>query len=84
MVVLQSLGADAIGINCSTGPGEMIPMVERMKKYANVPILAKPNAGMPELIDGETLYAMKPEEFAEYGRKHHSVFINSIHSHINI
>lgn len=69
VVVLQSLGADAIGINCSTGPGEMIPMVERMKKYANVPILAKPNAGMPELIDGETLYAMKPEEFAEYGRK---------------
>lgn len=69
VVVLQSLGADAIGINCSTGPEEMIPMVERMKQYANVPILAKPNAGMPELIDGETLYAMKPEEFAEYGRK---------------
>ncbi|MGN0154841.1 MAG: homocysteine S-methyltransferase family protein [Lachnospiraceae bacterium] len=69
VVVLQSLGADAIGINCSTGPEEMIPLVERMKQYANVPILAKPNAGMPELKDGETLYAMKPEEFAGYGRR---------------
>lgn len=69
VTVLQSLGADAIGINCSTGPAEMIPLVESMKKYANVPILAKPNAGMPELVDGNTLYAMTPEEFAECGRK---------------
>lgn len=69
VVVLQSLGADAIGINCSTGPEEMIPLVEQMKKYANVPLLAKPNAGMPELIDGETVYGMTPEEFAEFGRR---------------
>lgn len=69
VVVLQSLGADAIGINCSTGPEEMIPLVEQMKQYANVPILAKPNAGMPELVDGETVYAMTPEEFAAYGRR---------------
>lgn len=69
VVVLQSLGADVIGINCSTGPEEMIPLVERMKKYANIPILAKPNAGMPELVDGETIYAMTPEQFAEYGRR---------------
>lgn len=69
VVVLQSLGADVIGINCSTGPEEMIPLVERMKQYANVPILAKPNAGMPELKDGETLYDMTPEEFAGYGRR---------------
>lgn len=69
VVVLQSLGADVIGINCSTGPEEMIPLVGQMKKYANVPILAKPNAGMPELVDGETVYAMTPEEFAGYGRR---------------
>ena len=67
--VLQSLGADAIGINCSTGPEEMIPLVERMRRYANLPILAKPNAGMPELVDGETVYAMTPEQFAGYGRR---------------
>ena len=69
VVVLQSLGADAIGINCSTGPEEMIPLVKRMKQYANIPILAKPNAGMPELVGEETIYAMTPEEFAEYGRR---------------
>lgn len=68
-VVLQSLGVDAIGVNCSTGPKEMVPLVERMREYANVPILAKPNAGMPELIDGETVYAMTPLEFAEFGRE---------------
>lgn len=68
VVVLQSLGADVIGINCSTGPGEMIPLVEQMRQYANIPILAKPNAGMPELVDRETVYAMTPEEFADYGR----------------
>ncbi len=69
VVVLQSLGADAIGVNCSTGPEEMIPLVEIMAEYANVPILAKPNAGMPELVGGDTVYAMTPEEFAEYGRR---------------
>lgn len=68
VVVMQSLGADAIGINCSTGPAEMIPLVKQMKKYANIPILAKPNAGMPELVDGKTVYAMTPEQFAAWGR----------------
>ena len=48
-VVLQSLGADAIGINCSTGPEDMIEPVEKMAEYATIPILAKPNAGLPEL-----------------------------------
>ncbi|MBQ9983446.1 MAG: homocysteine S-methyltransferase family protein [Lachnospiraceae bacterium] len=69
VTVLQSLGADAIGVNCSTGPEQMIPLVESMVQYANVPILAKPNAGMPELVGGETIYAMTPEEFAEAGRR---------------
>ncbi len=69
VTVLQSLGADAIGVNCSTGPEQMIPLVENMVCYANVPILAKPNAGMPELIEGEAVYVMTPEEFAQAGRK---------------
>lgn len=63
-VVLQSLGADAVGLNCSTGPEGMIPLIEEMAKVAQVPILAKPNAGMPELEDGITVYRMGPEEFA--------------------
>ena len=65
MVVLQSLGADAVGVNCSTGPEQMAELVREMKEYANIPIIAKPNDGMPEVIDGETVYRMTPEEFAE-------------------
>ena len=67
VVALQSLGVDVIGINCSTGPMEMIEPVKIMAEYATIPILAKPNAGLPELVDGETVYRMTPEEFAEAG-----------------
>ncbi len=69
VVVLQSLGVDAVGLNCSTGPVEMAEIVEKMYAYANIPILAKPNAGMPELEDGMTVYRTSPEEFARAGRK---------------
>lgn len=67
--VLQSLGADAVGANCSTGPEEMCGIIREMKQYANIPIIAKPNAGMPELVNGETVYAMTPEEFSADCRK---------------
>ena len=67
MVVLQSLGADAVGLNCSTGPAEMVAAVGQMREIANIPVLAKPNAGLPELEDGETVYRMTPEEFAVAG-----------------
>ena len=67
VVVLQSLGVDVIGINCSTGPMEMVEPVKKMAQYATIPILAKPNAGLPELVDGKTVYRMTPEEFAEAG-----------------
>ena len=69
VIVLENLGADAVGINCSTGPEEMLPLIQKMKQYAGIPILAKPNAGLPELIDGNTHYAMTPEEFAQYGQQ---------------
>ena len=65
MIVLEHMGADIVGINCSTGPEDMIPLVEQMVPYADIPILVKPNAGMPELIDGKTVYQMTPEVFAE-------------------
>lgn len=68
MVVLQELGADAVGVNCSTGPDKMSEVVTRMKRVANVPIIAKPNAGMPVLIDGKTIYNMNPEEFSSKSR----------------
>ena len=65
VLVLQGLGADAIGVNCSTGPEQMETVVKRMKAVANVPIIAKPNAGLPKLVDGETQYDMGPTAFAE-------------------
>lgn len=68
-VVLQSLGADCIGINCSTGPEDMIVPVQQMAEYAVIPILAKPNAGLPELENGVTVYKTTPEEFAAWGKK---------------
>lgn len=67
VVVLQSLGVDAIGINCSTGPMEMVEPVKKMAEYATVPIIAKPNAGLPELEGKKTVYRMTPEEFARAG-----------------
>lgn len=69
IVVLQSLGADAVGLNCSTGPEAMLAPVAAMAEYATVPILAKPNAGMPELEDGITVFKTTPEEFALVGRQ---------------
>lgn len=69
VTVLQSLGVDAVGLNCSTGPLEMIETVEKMHAYANIPILAKPNAGLPELENGQTVYRTSPQEFARAGRK---------------
>lgn len=65
VIVLQAMGADAVGLNCSVGPDKMVEAVEQMAEFASVPLIAKPNAGLPELIDGETVYSMGPEEFAD-------------------
>lgn len=67
--VLQSLGVDAVGVNCSTGPEGMVPIVEKMAEYATIPLIAKPNAGLPELDGMETVYRMTPEDFARTGKK---------------
>ena len=65
VVVLQSLGVDAVGLNCSTGPDKMHQMVAQMRQVANIPLIAKPNAGLPVLVDGETVFNMEPEQFAK-------------------
>ena len=70
VAVLQGMGVDAVGINCSAGPDKMLSVIEEMKKYATVPVIAKPNAGMPKLMpDGTTGYDMDAETFAEYMEK---------------
>ncbi|MDF2588738.1 MAG: homocysteine S-methyltransferase [Anaerocolumna sp.] len=69
VTVLQNMGADAVGVNCSTGPEKMCEIVSTMKEYASVPIIAKPNAGLPQLINNETVFSMGPEEFANETKK---------------
>ena len=64
VTVLQSMGAVAVGVNCSTGPDQLHEIIREMKQYAYVPILAKPNAGIPKLIDEQTVFPMGAEEFA--------------------
>jgi len=66
LITLQSLGADAVGCNCSTGPEAMLEVLYSMSKYASVPLLAKPNAGLPKLIDNKTIYNMDAETFGKY------------------
>jgi len=66
LVTLQSLGADAVGCNCSTGPEDMAKIIKEMKPYAKVPLLAKPNAGLPKLINGKTVFDMGSDEFSSY------------------
>lgn len=66
LVTLQSLGADAVGCNCSSGPAEMVDIIAIMKPYAKVPLIAKPNAGKPRLENGKTVFEMDAESFASY------------------
>lgn len=68
LITLQSLGADAVGCNCSTGPGAMVNFITAMKPYATVPLVAKPNAGMPRLAGTKTVFDMGPEDFASFGK----------------
>lgn len=68
--VLSSLGADAVGANCSTGPDKMEEVIRRMAGASRVPIIAKPNAGLPSLNQaGKTVYDMEPEEFGRQMRR---------------
>lgn len=66
---LQELGAAAVGINCSTGPDQLESLVRNMRQAAKVPLLVKPNAGMPEISpEGEAIYSMGPAAFAQHMR----------------
>ena len=61
-LTLSSLGADAIGVNCSLGPKQLLPIAEEMLKWTNLPVIVKPNAGLPDPVTN--LYDVTPEEFA--------------------
>ena len=62
--MLEGMGADIIGINCSLGPKAMLPIVEEYLRVASVPVLAKPNAGLPKMVDGKTVFDVEPDDFA--------------------
>ena len=69
LITLQSLGADAVGCNCSTGPRDMARIISKMKPYAKIPLVAKPNAGFPKLVKGETRFDMGSKRFAGFAKE---------------
>lgn len=70
VVTLQEMGAAAVGLNCSVGPDQLEAVVANMKTVAQVPIIAKPNAGMPVINElGEALYDMNARDFALHTKK---------------
>ena len=62
--VLTALGAAAVGMNCSLGPEQLVPLVRQMAQATHLPITVQPNAGMPYLVDGKTVFPMSPEAMA--------------------
>ena len=65
VAMLEGLKVDAIGINCGFGPKQMLPIAERLVKCCSLPIVVNPNAGLPRTENGQTVYDVDPEEFAE-------------------
>ena len=65
VAMLEGMGADAIGINCSLGPKALTDVAEEYLKYSSLPVILKPNAGLPKSIDGETIYDVSAKEFAQ-------------------
>lgn len=64
VALLEGLGVDALGANCSLAPSELKEVIERMVKVSSTPVIIKPNAGLPEERDGKTVYSLSAEEFA--------------------
>jgi len=78
ITILQAIGADAVGANCSTGPIEMVSVIKAMKPYAQVPIIAKPNAGKPIYTDGKTVFDMNADRFVSFVPELLSAGVNAI------
>ena len=65
IAMLEGLRVDVIGVNCSLGPEQMKPVVKRLCESANVPVLVKPNAGLPKVVDGKTVFDVNADEFVK-------------------
>lgn len=65
VAMLEGLGVDAIGTNCSLGPVQLRPVIDELLEVSSTPVIFKPNAGLPKVVDGKTVYDVTPDEFAE-------------------
>ena len=65
VALLEGMGVAALGVNCSLGPKQLRPIVRELLRYASVPVVFKPNAGLPECVDGKTVFDVTPEEYAD-------------------
>ena len=68
-IVLSTLGADAVGANCSGGPAELLAVLKEMAQVTSRPLVVQPNAGLPKLLDGRTVFEQTPETMAGYALK---------------
>lgn len=64
VAMLEGMGADIIGVNCSFGPAGLMPIIEKYLELSSTPVSLKPNAGMPKVVDGKTVFDITPDEFA--------------------
>lgn len=64
VAMLEGLRVDALGLNCGLGPKQMLPILNDLRRYISLPIIVKPNAGLPKQKNGETYYDVEPDEFA--------------------
>lgn len=69
VTMLEGLGVDAVGFNCGLGPKQMIGLAREIRKWTSLPIIIQPNAGLPESVNGKTVFNVLPDEFAEDMKK---------------
>ncbi len=69
IATLEGLGVDALGLNCSVGPDKMLEIIDRFIENTSVPVIANPNAGLPVVVDGKTVFNITADEFADYMEK---------------
>lgn len=69
VATMEGLGADAVGVNCSLGPDQMLGIVQELCRYASIPVVVSPNAGLPRSEGGKTVYDVAPADFAASMKK---------------
>ncbi len=66
IAMLEGLRVDALGMNCSLGPDKMLEIIGQFRKYCSLPVIVNPNAGLPEVRDGKTVFTIDADEFSDY------------------